>query len=106
MSLDSLFRPFQVKTLKLPNRVVMASREQIYPGVAPGSVDSPSGISSPGKRFGEPMSDAAIADTIAAFTRAAVNAKSLGFDAIELHGAHGYLIGKPTITVAVGAKDS
>ena len=24
MSLDSLFRPFQVKTLKLPNRVVMA----------------------------------------------------------------------------------
>lgn len=57
-----------------------------------GPVDSPFGITSPCKRFGEPMSDAAIADTIAAFVRAAGNARSLGFDAIERHGAHGYLI--------------
>jgi len=176
MSLDSLFRPFQVKTLKLPNRVVMAPMTRSFsPGgvptvqvadyyrrraeaavgliisegtavnrpsaandpkvphfwgedalpawkkvidgvhaaggvmapqlwhvgaarnrrtdwVAPGPVDSPSGLSSPGKKFGEPMSDGAIADTIAAFARAAADAKALGFDAIELHGAHGYLI--------------
>ncbi len=58
----------------------------------PGPWDSPSGISSPGKRLGEPMSDADIADTIAAFARAAGAAKALGFDTIELHGAHGYLI--------------
>ena len=175
MSLDSLFRPFQVKTLKLPNRVVMAPMTRSFspngvptaqvadyyrrraeasvgliisegtainrpsaandpkvprfwgdalPGwkqvidsvhavgglmapqlwhvgavrnrstdwVAPPPIDSPSGLSSPGKQFGEPMSDAAIADTIAAFARAALDAKTLGFDAIELHGAHGYLI--------------
>lgn len=60
--------------------------------VAPGPVDSPSGLSSPGKRFGEAMSDADVADAIAAFARAAADAKRLGFDAVELHGAHGYLI--------------
>ena len=58
----------------------------------PGPYDSPSGLSSPGKKFGEPMSDADVADAIAAFARAAKEAKTLGFDAVELHGAHGYLI--------------
>jgi 2,4-dienoyl-CoA reductase-like NADH-dependent reductase (Old Yellow Enzyme family) len=58
----------------------------------PGAYDSPSGISSPGHRFGEPMSDADIADAIAAFASAAASAKALGYDCVELHGAHGYLI--------------
>jgi 2,4-dienoyl-CoA reductase-like NADH-dependent reductase (Old Yellow Enzyme family) len=57
-----------------------------------GAYDSPSGLSSPGHRFGEPMSDAEVADAIAAFARAAGDAARLGFDAVELHGAHGYLI--------------
>jgi 2,4-dienoyl-CoA reductase-like NADH-dependent reductase (Old Yellow Enzyme family) len=38
------------------------------------------------------MSLADIEETIAAFGRAAGEAKRLGFDAVELHGAHGYLI--------------
>jgi len=58
----------------------------------PGPYDSPSGLSSPGKKFGEGMTDAEVADAISAFARAARDAKALGFDAIELHGAHGYLI--------------
>ncbi len=176
MSLDKLFSPFQVKSLKLPNRIVMAPMTRSFsPGgvptaevatyyrrraeaavglivsegtvvnrpassndpkvprfwgddalagwkqvidavhagggvmapqlwhmgavrnrrtdwVPPGPIDSPSGIASPGKLYGEAMGDAAIADTIAAFARAAGDARTLGFDAIELHGAHGYLI--------------
>jgi 2,4-dienoyl-CoA reductase-like NADH-dependent reductase (Old Yellow Enzyme family) len=58
----------------------------------PVPVESPSGLIAPGKPHGEAMSDEAIADTIAAFGRAAADAKRLGFDVVEIHGAHGYLI--------------
>ena len=71
---------------------VGAARNPRTTWTAPPPVDSPSGLTRPGKAFGEPMSDAAIADTIAAFARAAAAAQRLGFDAVELHGAHGYLI--------------
>ena len=71
---------------------VGAARNPRTTWTAPPPVDSPSGLSRPGKAFGEPMSDADIADTIAAFARAAGAAKRLGFEAVELHGAHGYLI--------------
>ena len=58
----------------------------------PGAYDSPSGLSRPDKKFGDPMSEEDVADAIAAFADAAAAAKRLGFDAVELHGAHGYLI--------------
>lgn len=38
------------------------------------------------------MSEEDIADTIEAFAISAAAAKDIGFDAVELHGAHGYLI--------------
>jgi 2,4-dienoyl-CoA reductase-like NADH-dependent reductase (Old Yellow Enzyme family) len=55
-------------------------------------VESPSGLIAPSLPRGEAMSEEAIADTVAAFAQAAADAKALGFDAVELHGAHGYLI--------------
>jgi 2,4-dienoyl-CoA reductase-like NADH-dependent reductase (Old Yellow Enzyme family) len=52
----------------------------------------PSGLSKPGKPVAEPMSDSEIGDVIAAFAKSARYAKDLGFDGVELHGAHGYII--------------
>lgn len=55
-------------------------------------IESPSGLLAPEAPRGEAMSEEAIADTVAAFAKAAVEARKLGFDTLELHGAHGYLI--------------
>lgn len=55
-------------------------------------VESPSGLNGPGDPNGVVMSDEDIADAIAAYASAAGDAKRLGFDVVELHGAHGYLI--------------
>ena len=58
----------------------------------PAPYESPSGLSVTGERISRPMSEADVADTIDAFARAAMDAERLGFDGIELMGAHGYLI--------------
>lgn len=175
MSVDALFRPFTIKSLTLPNRIVMAPMTRSFsPGGVPtsdvaayyrrraeggvglivtegtvverpaarndanvpvfhgealpqwktvvdevhaaggliapqiwhvgsargqgadwqplGKVDSPSGLVAPGKPKYAPMTEEDIADTIAAFGRSARAARELGFDAVEIHGAHGYLI--------------
>lgn len=54
--------------------------------------EGPSGLLKPGEATGKTMSENDITDTIAAFGRAAADAQRLGFDCLELHGAHGYLI--------------
>ncbi len=55
-------------------------------------VESPSGLVGPDTPRGVVMSEEDIADTVSAFAQAAADAKRLGFDTLELHGAHGYLI--------------
>ncbi len=52
----------------------------------------PSGLFKPGKQGAEPMTVQHIESVIAAFAQAAADAKSIGMDGIEIHGAHGYLI--------------
>jgi 2,4-dienoyl-CoA reductase-like NADH-dependent reductase (Old Yellow Enzyme family) len=58
----------------------------------PAPYESPSGLSVTGKHVGQPMREADVVDTVDAFARAAADAERLGFDGVELHGAHGYLI--------------
>ncbi len=58
----------------------------------PAQFEGPSGYVAPGKIGGIAMTDRDIAETIRAFAQAASDAKALGFDAVEIHGAHGYLI--------------
>lgn len=53
---------------------------------------TPSGMNVPGKVNRHVMTQDDINDVVAAFARGAADAKALGFDAVEIHGAHGYLI--------------
>jgi 2,4-dienoyl-CoA reductase-like NADH-dependent reductase (Old Yellow Enzyme family) len=53
---------------------------------------SPSGLFKPGKENGEAMTQSDISEVVEAFAQAAADAKAVGFDAVEIHGAHGYLV--------------
>ena len=59
--------------------------------MGPGAV-GPSGLLKPGERVTEPMTQQDIDDLIRAYGEAAASAERLGFDGVEIHGAHGYLI--------------
>jgi 2,4-dienoyl-CoA reductase-like NADH-dependent reductase (Old Yellow Enzyme family) len=54
--------------------------------------DGPSGITLRGKKVADEPSEAEVLDMAQAYADAARDAKQLGFDCIELHGAHAYLI--------------
>jgi 2,4-dienoyl-CoA reductase-like NADH-dependent reductase (Old Yellow Enzyme family) len=52
----------------------------------------PSGLLAPGKQVSEPMTLAQIETVISGFASAAADAMRIGFDGVEIHGAHGYLL--------------
>ena len=52
----------------------------------------PSGIGNPGEKAGAAMTTRQIEEVVLAFGQAARSARELGFDGLEVHGAHGYLI--------------
>jgi 2,4-dienoyl-CoA reductase-like NADH-dependent reductase (Old Yellow Enzyme family) len=58
----------------------------------PVSPISPSGLFRPGATPREPMTQGEIDAMVDAYAQAAVDAQHVGFDGIEIHGAHGYLI--------------
>ncbi|MFI6056206.1 NADH:flavin oxidoreductase [Streptomyces violascens] len=68
-------------------------REAGQPPYTDAPAVGPSGISSAGAEVtGKEMTQQDLDDVIAAFAQAAADAERIGFDGIELHGAHGYLI--------------
>ncbi|BFM05615.1 NADH:flavin oxidoreductase [Halioxenophilus aromaticivorans] len=65
------------------------------PGTEPGGQTpgfSPSGMFMPGKITGHAMTKDDIDEVVQAYAQAAKDAQQAGFDAIEIHAAHGYLI--------------
>jgi 2,4-dienoyl-CoA reductase-like NADH-dependent reductase (Old Yellow Enzyme family) len=50
------------------------------------------GLTQPGLEHSEPMTREHISRVVDAFARGAADARRLGFDGVEIHGAHGYLI--------------
>jgi len=69
-----------------------ADRRAGAPPVHDAPVVSPSGVDGTGRAIGEPAGSETIEEVVASFVRAAVDAQQVGFDGIELHGAHGYLL--------------
>jgi len=65
---------------------------QMEPDWLPVPVESPSGIKPNGEPAGVAMTEADIADTIDAFARGAATAQAMGFDTVEVHAAHGFLL--------------
>ncbi len=63
-----------------------------FPPTKPAEAVSPSGLYRDGKPNGVALSEAEIGEIVDAFATAARSAEEIGFDAVELHGAHGYLI--------------
>jgi len=54
--------------------------------------DGPSGVTHKGKKVQDAPSESDVDDMVMAYANAAGEAARLGFDAVEIHGAHGYLI--------------
>ncbi|MFE3326522.1 NADH:flavin oxidoreductase [Streptomyces sp. NPDC059176] len=71
---------------------VGATRAPGAPPVQDAQPVSPSALTLQGEPNGRAMTQQDLDDVVAAFAAAAADAERLGFDGIELHGAHGYLI--------------
>jgi 2,4-dienoyl-CoA reductase-like NADH-dependent reductase (Old Yellow Enzyme family) len=53
---------------------------------------SPSGLEGPGTKVGQALTRSEIKALIETYVQAAKNARDIGFDGLEVHAAHGYLI--------------
>lgn len=54
--------------------------------------ESPSGVTHTGSKVADAPTDAEVVEMVESYAKSAGYASELGFDAVEIHGAHGYLI--------------
>jgi 2,4-dienoyl-CoA reductase-like NADH-dependent reductase (Old Yellow Enzyme family) len=69
-----------------------AQRRPASPPYPDAPVISPSGLDPAGNAVAPPATEPELDGVVASFARAAAAAKAAGFDGVELHGAHGYLL--------------
>ncbi|MDO7842276.1 oxidoreductase [Sphingomonas immobilis] len=74
---------------ELPNASASALTEDDLTAAAANGTAPPSDKP---RRPAEPLSEAEIADVVAAFAQGAADAKAVGCDGVAIHGAHGYLL--------------
>ncbi len=71
------------------NGVLRGATPESHPEVP---TKSPSGLDLAGEPLGEALTTEQIDAVVADFAESAANARSWGFDGLEIHGAHGYLL--------------
>ncbi len=85
----SLFRMIKAQGAAVGIQIAHAGRKAVLDGeiIAPSAIPFDENMKTP-----KEMTLEEIKETISAFGQAAERAKKAGFDVIEIHGAHGYLI--------------
>ena len=84
------WRPLRRRKNLLGDLAVGAVQGPGGPPKLPVSPISPSGLLKPDTKIGEPMTQADIDLMIEAYAQGAEAAQRVGFDGVEIHGAHGY----------------
>ncbi|MEU9072187.1 NADH:flavin oxidoreductase [Streptomyces sp. NPDC048306] len=67
-------------------------RDEAYVPAPPAEQVGPSGLALTGEQVTAPMTGAEIEEAVQAIATAAADAQRLGFDGVELHAAHGFLL--------------
>ena len=92
--LNRLWEQMQIGEMNLKNRVVMPPTgfQPVAPSPIPISEGDPTLLAGVGSQQPKELRVDEIKEIVACFAEAAVRVKKAGFDGVEIHGAHGYLI--------------